>query len=226
MTDEPVPRPAGIWLVVIAGCIVAAAPVAEIHLRYREFDLGPGFGIQMILSGVSFAVLVLPITLLMVFLLRRKRLRPVWRSLLILAPVLLLTLPGLVESVFSPINSRDVFAKRMEREVPSDAGDFKAWFSHSPGESSYMFSFRCTAASTEALLAAHPYALVKEHAMFEPEIGESFRLPIGGLAVPDGWPEPKTWHGLEVHTSDVPGGYRFLLTDRERTRVLILVGDT
>jgi hypothetical protein len=89
-----------------------------------------------------------------------------------------------------------------------------------------MFTFCCSTESTELLLAAKTYKLDENPSMLDPEIGQHFELPIGGLPLPNGWPNPKTWQGLRLYTSEVPGGYHFLLTDEDGSRVFILTGDT
>ncbi len=39
-------------------------------------------------------------------------------------------------------------------------------------------------------------------------------------------PSPNSWDGLKLYSSELPGGYRYLLTNAEKTKIFILVGDT
>lgn len=225
--SEPAPKPNGIVLALIAGCIAVGAPFVTTYLGLRDFDVDPRVPrYQAIMSLPVFFVAILPIILLILFAIRRKFMHPLLRTLLVLSPALLLTMPGLIEALVSPTKPDVSFAERIGHPIPDDAGAFKAWFSHSPGESSYMFTFRCSAESTESLLAANTYKLVENPAMLDPEMGQYFQLPIGGVVPPKGWPQPKTWAGIKIYSSDVPGGYRYLLTDADKSRVFILVGNT
>ncbi len=221
------PKPSGISLALIAACLVAGMPFVTTYLGLRDFDVDPRVPRwQAIMSLPLFFFLVFPIILIILFAIRRRCLHPLLRSVLVLAPALLLTMPGLIESLVSPKKPDVPFAERMGCPIPSDASGFKAWFSHSPGESTYMFTFHCSTESTELLLAAKAYKLDENPSMLDPEIGQYFQLPIGGLPLPKGWPNPKTWQGLRFYASDVPGGYRYLLTDGAGSRVFILAGDT
>jgi hypothetical protein len=76
------------------------------------------------------------------------------------------------------------------------------------------------------MLAANTYRPIENPSMLDPEMGQYYQLPIGGLSLPNGWPNPKTWQGLRLYASDVPGGYRYFLTDEAGSRVFILTGDT
>lgn len=202
-------------------------PYATTYLGLRDFDVDPRVPrYQAVMSLPFFVILVLPIILLILSAIRRRCMHPLLRSLLVLSPALVLTMPGLIEALVSPTKPDVPFAERMGHPIPNDADDFKVWFSHSPGESSYMFTFRCSAKSTESLLAGNTYKLVEKPSMLDPEMGQSYQLPIGGLAPPKGWPQPKTWADLKIYSSAVPGGYRYLLTDADESRVFILVGDT
>lgn len=224
---EPAAKPNGILLVLITGCITVGLPIATTYLGLREFDVDPlVIHFEAIMSLPYFLVLILPVVLLILFTIRRKRMHPLLRSLLVLSPALLLTMPGLMEALASPTKSTVSFAERMRHPIPDDAREFKAWFSHSPGESTYMFTFRCSAKSTESLLAANTYTVVENPSMLDPEMGHHHQLPIGGTAPPNGWPQPKSWNGITIYKSMVPGGYRYLLTDADKSRVFILVGDT
>lgn len=209
----------------IAGFIAVGGPLVTTYLELREFDVDPRLPrYQAIMNLPFFVVLVLPIILLILFAIRRRCLHSLLRSLLVLSPALVLTIPGLIEALVSPTKPYVSFAERMGHSVPNDASAFKAWFSHSPGESKYMFTFRCSAGSTESLLAANVYELIENPSMLDPEMGQHYELPIGGRALPKGWPQPKTWEGIKIYSSDVPGGHRYLMTDGSKSRVFILFG--
>lgn len=211
----------------IAGFIAVGGLFVTTYLELREFDVDPRLPrYQAIMNLPFFVVLVFPIILLILFAIRRRYMHPLLRSLLVLSPALVLTMPGLIESLVSPTRSNVDFSERMGHPIPDDATGFKAWFSHSPGESSYMFTFRCSAESTESLLAAKTYKLIENPSMLDPETGQYFQLPIGGMAPPKGWPQPKTWDGLKLYKSDVSGGYRYILTNADKSNIFILVGDT
>ncbi len=223
----PAPRPDGFVLVLVATALAAVTPFVSLHLGYRAFDLDPRLvRLETMMTLPFFFVLMLPIILLILVLIRGRNLRPSFRSLIVLAPVLVLCGPRWVEAAFDPADPRIPFFKGMNAQLPKDAADFKAWFSHAPGETKYMFSFRCSPESTDTLLASAPYKAVENPTMLDPDFSRFYQLPIGGLTVPRGWPEPKTWSGLKVHQSEVSGGYRYLMTDESRTQVFILVGDT
>jgi hypothetical protein len=226
-TREISPKPNGVLLVLIAGCIAIGLPFVTTYLSLREFDVDsrvPRY--QAMLSLPLFVFLVLPIIFLILFVLSRRCIGPFLRSFLVLSPVLVLTVPALIEAAISPVRASVEFAERMEHSIPDDARGFKAWFSHSPGETNYMFTFSCSAQSTEAILASGTYRLVENSSMLDPGIRQFSGLPIGGSVIPKAWPRPNTWDGLKLYQSEVPGGYRYLLTDVERSRVFILVGDT
>lgn len=223
----PTTKPNGLLLALIAGCVAVSVPYISMYLRYRAFDLDPREPRYFALMNLAFfIVLVLPIIFLILSIIRGKCMRPLFRVLVVVSPALLLTMPGFIEAVMVPEKPGVPFSERMAHPIPEDATGFRAWFSHSPGESSYMFTFRCSAASTETLLAANSYKLIENPAMLDPDIGEYFQVPIGGMTLPKGWPKPKSWNGLKVFSSEVPGGYRYLLTNADQSRVFILAGDT
>lgn len=231
--DEPTsisrraPKPNGILLTLIAGCIAVGVPFVTTYLGLRDFDIDPHVPRYLaIMSLPFFIILVLPIILLILYLIRRRWMHPLLRSLIVVSPALVITVPGLIEALVSPTRPDVPFAERMGHPVPNDAGAFKAWFSHSPGESRYMFSFRCSAEATESMLAANAYEVIENPSMLDPEIGQYYELPMGGMVVPKGWPQPKTWDGIKIYSSDVAGGYLYLLTDESKSRVFILVGST
>ena len=227
MIRKSAPKPNGILLALVAGFLAVGVPYATTYLGLREFDIDPRVPrYEALMRLPFFVVLILPILLLTLFAIRRRLMHPLLRSLLVLSPALLLTLPGLIKAVISPTKSNVDFAERMGCSIPSDATGFKAWFSHSPGESSYMFTFSCSAKSTDSLLAANSYKLIENPSMLDPEMGRYYQLPIGGMLPPKGWPQPKTWNGLRLYKSDVSGGYRYILTNADRSKIFILVGDT
>ncbi|MES2922784.1 MAG: hypothetical protein V4819_14615 [Verrucomicrobiota bacterium] len=225
--DPDQPKPHGFLLILLAGCIVAFAPIVNRLVAFREFDLDLRFALfDALMTLVFVGIFLLHIHLGILFLIRGKHLRPLYRTLLILSPALVFTLPLFIEALVEPVDSKKSFAQRMKHPLPVDATGWRAWYSHSPGESSYMFSFNTTSASTEALLASGSYTLNENPMMLEPEIGDLMPLPIGGYSVPNGWPQPKTWHGLKVYTSHDNNGYCYILTDGAKSRVFIMVGDT
>ena len=226
-SKEKHPRPSGIFLSFIAGCLVAGTPYVTTYLGLRDFDVDPRVPRwQAIMSLPLFFFLALPIIFIILLAIRRRCLHPLLRSFLVLSPALVLTMPGLIEALARPEKPAAPFTERMGHPIPSDTSGFRAWFSHSPGESTYMFTFRCSAESTKSMLAANTYRLIENPSMLDPEIGLYYQLPIGGLPLPNGWPNPKTWEGLRLYSSDVPGGYRYLLTDEAGSRVFFIAGDT
>lgn len=221
------PKPSGWILVLLTPLLCMAMVYSSIRLEFREFDLEPWWvrGLMVMQSPVLILV-VLPCALIILGLMRHKFIVGWLRALVVLSPVLLMTLPGFLSALSSPMKSSIEFKERMGTAIPKDASDLQAWYSHGPGESGYMFAFRCSAASMDALVRAHPYQLHENPIMLDPDMGSHFQLPIGGAAVPKGWPKPKEWSDLQVYQSDVDGGYRYLLISRNASRVFILVGDT
>ncbi len=225
--SEPAFKPHGALLVFLAACLTVGVPYTTVYLEYRAFSINPMMSqARAIMSLPLFIFLILPITLLILFLIRERFMHPLIRALTVLLPVLMLNVPGLIGALFSPHKPQAPFLERMGHPIPDDAAGFKAWFSHSPGESSYMFTFGCSAESTESLLAAKPYKLTDSPSMLDPETGHLYPLPIGGMRPPKGWPLPRSWNGLKLYSSGVPGGYCYLLCNADNTRVFILVGDT
>jgi hypothetical protein len=116
------PRPRGIFLVLIAGCLVAGMPFVTTYLGLRDFDVDPRVPRwQAIMSLPLFFFLVLPIIFIILFAIRRRCLHPLLRSVLVLAPALVLTMPGLIEALVSPEKPAAPFTKRMGHLIPSDA---------------------------------------------------------------------------------------------------------
>ncbi|MES2658070.1 MAG: hypothetical protein V4689_05600 [Verrucomicrobiota bacterium] len=225
--DPDRPKPHGFFLVLLAGCILALAPIVNKLVAFREFDLDLRFAVfDALISLVSVGIFLLPIHLGLLFLIRGKHLRPLYRLILVLSPTFVFILPRFVVALVRPVDSEKSFAERMKHPLPADATGWRAWYSHSPGESSYMFCFSTTPASTRALLASGSYTFVEAPMMLEPANGEPMPLPIGGYSVPRGWPKPKSWDGLKVYFSRKNNGYCYILTDGTKSRVFIMVGDT
>lgn len=226
-TSETTPRPQGLLLVFLAACLATALPAMTFHLRYKAFSIDPLMLRAHALMSLPFTILlILPVVVLVLFLIRDRFMLPSIRTLVVLSPVLLFSAPGLAEALFFPLQPKVPFSERMGHPVPEDAVSFKAWYSHSPGESNYMFTFACSAQSTESLLAAQNYKLIEDSRMFDPEFADLHPLPVGGRKVPRGWPRPRSWDGLRLYKSEVSGGCRYLLADAGKNRVFILVGDT
>lgn len=169
---------------------------------------------------------IIPFVLITLVWMRGKHFSPWLRILIAVSPVLLATLPGVLSAANNPMRRIVEFQQQMDSPIPDDASNLKAWYSHSPGESSYMFSFQCSTDSIEALIKAHPYQLLEKPNMVDPELDRFFELPIAGLALPKGWPRPKDWSDLQIYSSEVTGGYLLLLISRSAKQVFILVGDT
>lgn len=221
------PKSHGAFLILLTGFIAAFAPTVNGLIAFREFDLDLRFALSdALMSLVCISVFLLPIQLGILFLIRRKQIRPLYRTLLVLSPVLVLTVPPFLEALMKPVDSKKRFAQRLKHPLPADATGWRAWYSHPPGESHYMFSFNTTPASTETLLGSSIYTLVENPPMLDPEIGDYSQLPIGGNAPPKGWPIPKTWEGLKVFSSRENNDYCYILTDGSKSRIFIMVGDT
>jgi len=110
------------------------------------------------------------------------------------------------------MGERSRFARIMQQELPVETREFKSYFAG--GVFAYrleMYYFRANAESIRALLESRAY---KRH-----EFGMAGPLPVGGLTVPRGWPEPRDWDGLEVYrfrTED--GWFYYILTDGAKTQ--------
>ena len=216
------------WILVIAAPLLwIAITYLNIRIQFKEFDLDPGWvSSLMIMKSLIPALVAFPCTLMLLSWMRDKCFGGWLRILIALSPVLLTTLPGVFSTLISPMRRSVEFKERMGTAIPDDAFNLQAWYSHSSGESSYMFAFQCSARSTESILAANTYEIVENPSMLDPELGQFYQLPIGGMSPPKGWPQPKSWKGIKTYSSEVPGGYRYLLTDADKSRVFILVGDT
>ena len=116
------------------------------------------------------------------------------------------------------MGERSRFARIMQQELPVETREFKSYFAG--GVFAYrleMYYFRANAESIRALLESRAY---KRH-----EFGMAGPLPVGGLTVPRGWPEPRDWDGLEVYrfrTED--GWFYYILTDGAKTQAFVVAG--
>lgn len=221
------PRPHGALLILMAGCISFLAPKLIQLVAFREFSLDPRDAQwQTFMNLPIFVILIIPIQLGILSFIRGKSIRPIYRSLLVLSPVLVFAIPKLVVAVVKPVSAKACFYERMKLPLSPDAAGLKAWYSHSPGASVFMFSFSTIPEFTEALLASGHFTLIEEPSMSDPELGAYYELPIGGLSIPKGWPKPKTWENLKVFTSNETNDFCYILTDSSKCRVFILVGDT
>jgi hypothetical protein len=226
MTPAPL-KPSGLLLLLLSGAITAFGQIGGYLAAFREFDVDPKFTRFIVFSNLLlFGTVVLPITMLVLRIIRGKPLRPWLRTLLACAPSLVFALPHLGSGLVNPMPAMEAFAERMNRPLPGGVTELRSWYSHSPGESKYMFSFLTTPAATDELLQSAACEVVENPAMLDPELGVHFELPIGGYSVPNGWPKPKTWDGLKMYQSDQIKDYCFILTDASKTRVFVMVGDT
>jgi hypothetical protein len=220
-------QPRGCFFVTAAPFLWVAITYLTIRLEFREFDLESWWIRSMVFMQLPLLIVgILPFVLIALFLMRGKHFSPWLRILIAVSPVLLATMPGVLSAANSPMRRLFEFQQCMDSPLPDDASNLKAWYSHSPGESSYMFSFRCSIESIEALIKVHPYQLLEKPNMVDSELDRFFELPIAGMAVPEGWPRPRDWTDLQVYRSEVTGGYLYLLISRNGRQVFILVGDT
>jgi hypothetical protein len=225
--DSNQPQPRGVLLLLLNCVIAVGLPVIGTRLGLREYDVDP-----RMLRGAAYwsligcVFLILPVTLLILGLIREKRITPWARTLIVMSPVFLVNLPTLADAIFSPTSVRKDFQKRMHHPLPANATRLHAWYSHAPGEASYMFCFNTMPEDTEALLESGSFKRRENHEMNEPEFGGYFDLPIGGARIPEGWPHPKSWEGFEVYSSDTIKDYSYILTDKSKTKVFVMVGDT
>jgi hypothetical protein len=207
---------------VIALCLPA---ICE-WLRLREYETHPFMiQIRVIYGLMTFCIVILPICLLLLSLIRSKELHPITRTSIIALPAILWYLPALSEGIFSPVSASGDFAKRMNHPLPPTAKELRAWRCHGR-DSSYMYSFSTTSEDTSALLSSGSFKLVENQPMHDRGLQNDFRLPVGGQSLPEGWPDPRSWEGLELHQSDTIADYAYILTDKWHTNVLVLVGDT
>jgi hypothetical protein len=220
-------KPSGLLLILLAGAVAVSGGVVGVLAEGREFDVEP-FGILFMAatSLVFFCVFLLPITLGVLFLIRRRNLPPWLRALLVTAPVLVLALPYLVGGLIRPMSVEKTFEKRMRHALPAGATGLRSWYFHGIGERHYMFSFQTTPDATDDLVKFTACDIIEHPAMLDAELGVHYELPINGVAVPKGWPRPKTWEGLQVYRSDQIKDYCYILTDASKTKVFVMVGDT
>lgn len=220
-------RPNGLLLILMAGAMAVFGGVAGMLAEHRRFDIEP-FGILFmgIPCFLIFCIFLMPATLVMLFLIRRKSLRPCLRTLLASIPSLAFVLPILHGGLVNPRQVQQVFAERMSHPLPAGASNLRSWYFHGIGERHYMFSFQTTPAATDDLLESAASKLVEHPAMLDPGHGVHFELPINGFSVPKGWPNPNAWHGMKAYRSGRIKDYCHILTDASKTRVFVVVGDT
>lgn len=221
------PKPNVPRLILLTGGITLLGGLAGTLAGHRAFEVAP-FGILFMVFSlfVSLCVFILPVTLSVLFLIRRKYLRPWLRTLLVSAPTLVFALPYLCGGLVNPADPGKAFAKRMNHPLPANALGLRSWYFHGIGEKHYMFSFQTTPAATDDLLESAACEVVEHHPMLDPELGVHFELPINDVSVPKGWPKPKTWDGLKVYRSGQIKDYCYIMTDASKTRVFVMVGDT
>jgi hypothetical protein len=221
------PAPSGPLLILSVGAITIFGGLAGMLAGHRAFEVAPSGVLFMVVPlFVIFGVFILPITLGVLFLIRRKNLRPWLRTLLVSAPALVFALPYLGGGLVNPADPSEVFAKRMNHPLPANATDLRSWYFHGIGESHYMFSIQATPDATDDLLQSAASEVVEHHPMLDPELGVHFELPINDVSVPKGWPKPKTWDGLKLYRSGQIKDYCYIITDASKTRVFVMVGDT
>jgi predicted neutral ceramidase superfamily lipid hydrolase len=116
------PKPSGISLALVAGFLVVGMPFVTTYLGLRYFEVDPRVSRwQVIMNLTLFIFLVLPIILVVLFAIRRRCLNPLLRSILVIAPALVLTMPGLIESMVSPAKPDVSFTERMRCPCPGSA---------------------------------------------------------------------------------------------------------
>jgi hypothetical protein len=211
----------------LSGAIAVCGQVAGYLAAFREFDVDPKLPrFIAVTQFLFFCVVLLPLTMLALRLIRGKTLHPWLRTLLACAPSLVLALPYLANGLVNPMRARKAFAERLHHPMPAGVVELRSWYSHSPGESKYLFSFRTSPAATDELLKSTACEVVESPAMLDPELGSHFELPISGHSVPRGWPAPKAWDGLKVYRSNRISDYCYIMTDASKTMVFVMVGDT
>lgn len=224
--DSTQPKPRGIFLLLLNCVIAVGLPVLCMRLRLREYDMD----LRMLQAAaywslIGFVFLILPATVLILRIIRERRITSRVRTLIVMSPAVLLSLPALKEAIFSPASARKDFQERMGHPLPANATRLHAWCSLSR-EDSYKFCFNTMPVDTETLLESGGFKRLENQEMNEPETGIYFDLPISGARIHNGWPHPKSWEGLEVYSSETIKDYSYILTDKSKTKVFVLVGDT
>jgi hypothetical protein len=221
---KPSKRPSSVALFGLAGVLGMSLPWAGCHWFYREFDPLPRtLDCEMSTWIMTLILVELPLVMAMLGLLRKRKLRPWIRTIIAISPVLLLNLPGCVAAFFKPMRAKDSFAKCMGIPTPRDARDFKAWYTHAAGDSSYWFSFSCSSDFTQDLLEDGGYELDETPSILEPEIGELRARELFQNLPTKGWPYPPNWEGLQVYSKVLSdGGNLTVFTNRDRTQVFII----
>jgi hypothetical protein len=222
--DSIQPKPRGILLLLLNCVIAVGLPV--LCMRLREYDMD----LRMLQAAaywslIGFVFLVLPVTVLILRIIRENRITPRVLTLIVMSPAVLLSLPALKDAIFSPASAKKDFRERVGHPLPANATRVHAWCSLSR-EDSYKFCFNTMPVDTETLLESGGFKRLENHEMNELETGIYFDLPISGARIPKGWPHPKSWEGLEVYSSETIKDYSYILTDKSKTKVFVLVGDT
>jgi len=222
------PRPHGLLLILLSGLVFIPSMSLTEFKHYTDQARGwSAVGFQAVLYAVLFGIFIVPITALILFLIRRKQLSPRWRTLIVISPVLILSLLQFGGSVARPLKSQERFAKMMDCELPPQATVFKAW--HSGGgliDFLDMYHFKTTPEGIDQLLASRPYKPDASVVMTDPEFRIHHELPVIGVSPPEGWPKPRDWPGLEIYRYEKKTWFYYILTDGEKSQAFVIAGCT
>lgn len=98
------PQPSAFLLLLLAGLIAVSGGVGGLMAERREFDVETsGILFMAATSCIFFCVLLLPITVIVLLLIRRKSLRPWLRTFLACIPSLVFVLPYSCRALVYPI---------------------------------------------------------------------------------------------------------------------------
>ena len=212
----PKQKPHGGLILLLGWIIFSGSYILAETMLWTNKTRGLSSGLfDVILLSIPFIIIFLPIMGLILFLIRRRRLPPMLRILIVTAPVLVRSLPMLGSALHTAQDPEGRYEQRMNCDLPETAENFQAYFSGGGlSDHTDLFYFKATPHEIQSLLESRPYKLRA------PESLKYFFIPNP----PDGWPNPKNWDDLNVYTVDEGSWFYHVLTNKDQTQAFIIAG--
>jgi hypothetical protein len=200
-------------LLVVSFGVFVSAIVLDQAVRWSNPIDGAINGIfQTIVTGFAWLLYVLPLTLFIHLLFRRRRWER-YRMLALLAPAIACVLLVLVGFVISPPTASHRFHQFTGVRLPSSAREVRAHFTGGGlADFGDTYYFRCSASETDRLISTLGL-----------KPADQYDQNWIASAPFKGWPDPSIWKGRTVYRGHRDDWSYYLATDASRQQVYLLV---